>query len=103
MEGGVSEVVVVVKGGGGSPGCLPCVYLGRVAPLQDPAPVRCWNRPRPYCCPPQLGAEHTTATEQGSCSHPTELNGRTVEHGLIDLPWRGLLTNTGAHVEVAAV
>lgn len=57
--------------GGCSPGCPPCVYLGKVA-ASGPAPVRCWNRPRPYCPLPQLGAEHTTATEQGSCSHPTD-------------------------------
>lgn len=66
--------------------CLP--WQGRTP--QGPAPVRCWNRPWPYCPPPQLGAEHTTAAEQGSQQPPHRLNGHTVERGLIGLTWPGV-------------
>lgn len=54
--------------------------------LAGPAPVRCWNRPRPHCPPPQLGAEHTTAAEQGSSSHPTDWMGTLWREG-----WPGLV------------
>lgn len=72
-------------------------------PPQDPAPVRCWNRWRPYCPPPQLGAEHTTVAEQGSNDHPTNWMG-TLWRGSdwLDQPWHGLLTNA-AHYEKATV
>lgn len=81
---------------GASPGCPPCVYLGRAAPLPDPALVRCWNRPRPYCPASLLGVEHTTVTEQGSRSHPTDWMGTLWGEGPIGL-------TCPAHYEVAEI
>lgn len=54
---------------------------------RGPAPVRCWNRPRPYWPPPQLWAEHTTAAEQGSSSHPTDWMDTLWSEGWADLAW----------------
>lgn len=82
-----------VEGGGsdGREGGAPLVArlvftLARSHP-QGPAPVRCWNRPRPYCPPPQLGAEHTTVAEHGSRSHPSDWMGALWREGWPGPAW----------------
>lgn len=65
--------------------CLP--WQGHTS--QGPAPVHWWNRPSPYCPPPQLGAEHTTAVDLGRKQPPHWLNGFSVERRLIGLLWPG--------------
>lgn len=65
--------------------CLP--WQGRTP--WGPAPVRCLNRLGPYCPPPQLGAEHTTAAKRGSSIHPTNWMGTLWREG--GLVWPGLV------------
>lgn len=92
------------RGGEASPGCPPCVYLGRVAPPKALplsvagtdqgliAPHLSWERNIPQR--PNRGAAATPPTEWAHCGERVDW---------LDLAWRGLLPNARAHYEVTTV